>query len=35
VYGKADEPCPRCKTPLQNMHIGQRSTVYCKQCQHK
>ena len=33
VYGHAGKPCPRCKTILKNIRIGQRSTVYCPHCQ--
>lgn len=33
VYGKAGEPCPKCKRKLCGIKLGQRSTVYCTQCQ--
>jgi formamidopyrimidine-DNA glycosylase len=33
VYGRADEPCRRCKTPVRHSTQGQRSTFYCPQCQ--
>ncbi len=33
AYGRAGLPCIICDTKLQSMKIGQRSTVYCKQCQ--
>ncbi|EKD74294.1 MAG: hypothetical protein ACD_45C00006G0002 [uncultured bacterium] len=33
VYGRAGLPCVTCQAPLQLMHIGQRSTVYCAHCQ--
>lgn len=33
VYGRAGLPCYRCGATLQFKLIGQRSTVYCKQCQ--
>jgi formamidopyrimidine-DNA glycosylase len=33
VYGKAGEPCARCRGKLQLMRIGQRSTVFCPACQ--
>ncbi len=33
VYGRAGEPCRRCKTPLRNIVLAQRSTFYCPQCQ--
>ena len=33
VYGKAGEPCVRCKRPLRVRTIGQRATYYCANCQ--
>ncbi len=33
VYGRAGKACINCKTELTEVRIGQRSTVYCKQCQ--
>lgn len=33
VYGKAGQPCPRCKTPLSAERLGQRNTFYCAKCQ--
>ena len=33
VYGRTDEPCPVCGTPIQRIIVGQRSTHYCPQCQ--
>lgn len=33
VYGRGGEPCVKCGQPLAEMRIGQRSTVFCKQCQ--
>lgn len=33
VYGRSDEPCPNCKTPLKSKKIAKRSTVYCSRCQ--
>jgi len=33
VYGKQNQPCPCCKTPLKLLKIGQRSTVFCVKCQ--
>lgn len=33
VYGKENQPCPNCKTPIvRTVHSG-RSTFYCKKCQ--
>lgn len=33
VYGHAGEPCKRCRTPIRQVVIGQRSTFYCPDCQ--
>lgn len=33
VYGRKGEPCKTCKTTLREIRQGQRSTVYCPQCQ--
>lgn len=33
VYGRADEPCLKCKRPVKKMTQGQRSTFYCPKCQ--
>jgi len=33
VYGRAGEPCPHCQTPLEEIRLGQRSTVFCPLCQ--
>lgn len=33
VYGRADEPCVRCKTPLTKIRWAGRGTVYCEKCQ--
>lgn len=33
VYGKQNQPCPRCATKLELLKIGQRSTVFCPTCQ--
>ncbi len=34
VYGREDEPCRRCQRPISVSVLGQRSTYYCKDCQH-
>jgi formamidopyrimidine-DNA glycosylase len=34
VYGKAGEPCEYCQQPISQITLGQRSTFYCKSCQH-
>ena len=33
VYGRAGQPCLVCSTPLKGGVIGQRSTVWCSNCQ--
>lgn len=33
VYGREGQPCPRCKTPIRRIVLGQRSTHYCPRCQ--
>lgn len=33
VYGRAGLPCVKCETDLLEIRLGQRSTVYCKECQ--
>ncbi|MGO2479305.1 MAG: bifunctional DNA-formamidopyrimidine glycosylase/DNA-(apurinic or apyrimidinic site) lyase [Pseudoalteromonas sp.] len=33
VYGRKGEPCMKCQHTLTEIRLGQRSTVYCSQCQ--
>lgn len=33
VYGRAGLPCKVCSTPLQEVKLGQRASVWCKVCQ--
>lgn len=33
VYGRGNMPCVKCKTTLQEIRLGQRSTVFCPNCQ--
>ncbi len=33
VYGRGGQPCTHCKKPLREIRLGQRSTVYCVNCQ--
>lgn len=33
VYGRAGLPCPHCGTALRELRLGQRSSVFCPQCQ--
>jgi len=34
VYGRTDEPCHRCQTPIRHKRLGQRSAFFCPRCQH-
>ena len=33
VYDRKDEPCVKCKKPIKQITLGQRSTFYCSHCQ--
>lgn len=33
VYGRQGLPCRRCRTPIESVKIGQRTSFYCPQCQ--
>jgi formamidopyrimidine-DNA glycosylase len=33
VYGRAGEPCPRCRTPILKTRVAGRGTWYCPYCQ--
>ncbi|MBV9404482.1 MAG: bifunctional DNA-formamidopyrimidine glycosylase/DNA-(apurinic or apyrimidinic site) lyase [Acidobacteriaceae bacterium] len=33
VYGREGQPCPRCRTKIRRIVIGQRSSHYCPHCQ--
>ena len=33
VYGRGGKPCLKCKKPLKEIKLGQRSSVYCSACQ--
>lgn len=33
VYGRAGKPCPICKTPIERIVLGGRSTHFCPKCQ--
>jgi formamidopyrimidine-DNA glycosylase len=33
VYGRAGEPCRRCRTPIQTVKVSQRTSYFCPQCQ--
>jgi len=34
VYGRGGEPCKECETPLKEIRMNNRATVYCPRCQH-
>ncbi len=34
VYGREDQPCYACGTPIKCRVLGQRSSFYCPKCQH-
>jgi formamidopyrimidine-DNA glycosylase len=33
VYGRADQPCKKCKSIIKEIKLGQRSSFYCASCQ--
>jgi formamidopyrimidine-DNA glycosylase len=33
VYGREGQPCPRCRTSIRRVVLGQRSSHYCPRCQ--
>jgi formamidopyrimidine-DNA glycosylase len=33
AYGRTDQPCPNCGTPIRRIVIGQRSAHFCPHCQ--
>ena len=35
VYDRNGKPCPRCKTPIERIVLGGRSTHFCPQCQSR
>jgi formamidopyrimidine-DNA glycosylase len=35
VYGREEEGCPRCNTPIRMRILGGRSTFFCPQCQKR
>lgn len=35
AYGRADEPCLRCGSPLRGFTLGGRTTVCCERCQRR
>lgn len=34
VYGRKDQPCTVCSTPIKQQVLGQRASFYCPHCQH-
>jgi len=34
VYGRDNEPCRKCSTPIRKRIMGQRASFYCPRCQH-
>jgi len=34
VYGREDEPCSRCGTPIRKIWLAQRGTHFCPHCQY-
>ncbi|HVM36652.1 MAG TPA: bifunctional DNA-formamidopyrimidine glycosylase/DNA-(apurinic or apyrimidinic site) lyase [Actinomycetota bacterium] len=35
AYGRAGQPCPRCRRPLRKIVLGGRGTTYCPYCQRR
>ena len=35
VYDREGEPCPRCRTPIERLVLGGRSTHFCPRCQSR
>jgi formamidopyrimidine-DNA glycosylase len=33
IYGRAGDPCPRCRRTLERIVVGQRGTTFCPRCQ--
>ena len=33
VFGRTNEPCPRCSMPISKILVAQRGTHFCKKCQ--
>lgn len=33
VYGRKNEECPSCETPIETIQVGQRSAFFCPSCQ--
>jgi formamidopyrimidine-DNA glycosylase len=35
VYGKKDQPCPRCGTPIEKVQLRGRASYFCPECQKR
>ena len=35
VYDRAGDPCRRCRTPIERIVLGGRSTHFCPRCQRR
>jgi formamidopyrimidine-DNA glycosylase len=35
IYGRAGEPCPRCRTAMKRVVLGGRATTFCHGCQRR
>jgi len=33
AYGRAGQPCPRCRRPIERTVVAQRSHFWCRRCQ--
>ena len=33
IFGKTDQPCPTCGSPIQKIKVAQRGTHFCPKCQ--
>ena len=33
IFGKTDQPCPKCENPIQKIKVTQRGTHFCPKCQ--
>jgi formamidopyrimidine-DNA glycosylase len=33
VYGRKGQPCRRCRTPIESVRVGNRTSYFCPQCQ--
>ena len=33
IFGKTDQPCPACESPIKKIKVAQRGTHFCPKCQ--